>query len=588
MSLLSKIVPGLGEDTGFVGPMFRRLFLPSVIFSAGWALSDVADSVFVGQKLGTTGLAGIGMVLPIYMIDAAIAHGFGIGGSVRFSQLMAHGELAAANRSFRQTIWATLLVTTLTAVLGSVFMDELLWLLGATRASAEVEAATRDYAEVLVAAMPLFSLTFILNYYLYNDDGQRMAVTCALISYVCDITLGFLFVLVFDWGMRGSAFATVIGNVVAISAYVIGLCFREHHLQFGFTDGNWLAEGLRNLRAGFSKSVSYVYQLIFYIVCNNALVRLGGDSALAVFDVLQNTSYLLLYLFEGTSRAMQPLLATFFGENGRDDLQQTRALGRLYGCGIGFSLIVIVEIWPSIISCLFGIPPGADRDLAHFALRVFGCGAFFAGLNVLDSSYFVACGAERASMLIQSLRGFFLLLPLTAVGILIGNLRLFWLVFPLTECGSWFLFRILSDMSLRYRVKLLPDERIYQQMVNGSTEDVMRADREIETFCERREIDPKRCYSITLAVEEICQTIVKNGMKDGLIRITVLHDMNGDVLLILRYNDDYFNPFSLQTEKASREGAFDMDAMGILMIRKQAKDFFYRRYQGLNSLVVKL
>jgi len=116
----------------------------------------------------------------------------------------------------------------------------------------------------------------------------------------------------------------------------------------------------------------------------------------------------------------------------------------------------------------------------------------------------------------------------------------------------------------------------------------MRADREIEEFCERREIAPKRCYSITLAVEEICQTIVKNGMKDGLIRITVLDGTDGDVLLILRYNDDYFNPFSLQTEKASREGAFDMDAMGILMIRKQAKDFFYRRYQGLNSLVVKL
>ena len=77
-------------------------------------------------------------------------------------------------------------------------------------------------------------------------------------------------------------------------------------------------------------------------------------------------------------------------------------------------------------------------------------------------------------------------------------------------------------------------------------------------------------------------------MKDGRICITVIDDPEGDVRLILRYNDDYFNPFSLYTEKASKEGEFDMDAMGVLMIRKQAKDFVYRRYQGLNSLVVKL
>ena len=98
--------------------MFRRLFLPSVIFSTGWALSDIVDSVVVGQKLGTTGLAAMGMVLPIYMIDAALAHGFGMGGSVRFSKLLAHGDSAAANRSFRQTVFTALAITVAAAVAG--------------------------------------------------------------------------------------------------------------------------------------------------------------------------------------------------------------------------------------------------------------------------------------------------------------------------------------------------------------------------------------------------------------------------------------------------------------------------------------
>lgn len=31
-----------------------------------------------------------------------------------------------------------------------------------------------------------------------------------------------------------------------------------------------------------------------------------------------------------------------------------------------------------------------------------------------------------------------------------------------------------------------------------------------------------------------------------------------------------------------------MDAMGMLVIKKQAKDFFYREYQGFNTLVVRI
>ena len=54
---------GIGDR--FVGPMFRRLFLPSLLFSTGWALSDIADAVVVGQRLGTVGLAGIALVLVI-------------------------------------------------------------------------------------------------------------------------------------------------------------------------------------------------------------------------------------------------------------------------------------------------------------------------------------------------------------------------------------------------------------------------------------------------------------------------------------------------------------------------------------------
>ena len=587
MRLFERIVR-FGADNRFVGPMFRRLLLPSIVFSAAWALSDIADAVVVGQQLGTVGLAGIAMILPVYKIIFGLANGFGLGGAVRFSRLMAHGDFDRARECYAQTILSALLLSGGIVVLGFCGMDVLLQVLGATRASADVLAATREYLLILLASTPLFFLSIILNYYLYNDDCQRLAVLGAIVGNASDIALNFVLVLGCGLGMRGAALSTAAGLAISILVYGIGLLRCEHHLQFRLPRGGWLKAGFGQLRTGLSSSVSYLYQVAFFVVCNNVLVGLGGDMAVAVSNVVQNVSYILLYIYEGTSRAMQPLLATFYGENGRRDLAQTRAQAKLYGCGLGLALVLAVVIWPSAMCGIFGVAEGEARELTELALRIYCIGALFAGLNILDAGHFVACGVEKASLLIQSLRGAVLLLPLTVLGGLFGDIRTFWLAFPLAEIGAWALFRLVVRFRPGYEVRLLAEERIYQKTVSGSTEDVMAADREIEAFCKRRSVDAKRAYAVTLAVEEICATIVKNGMKDGSICITLIDDPDGDIILILRYNDDYFNPFSLQTNMANAEGNFDMDAMGILMIRKQSKDFAYRRYQGLNSLVVRL
>ena len=58
--------------------------------------------------------------------------------------------------------------------------------------------------------------------------------------------------------------------------------------------------------------------------------------------------------------------------------------------------------------------------------------------------------------------------------------------------------------------------------------------------------------------------------------------------LHIRDNAVSFNPFELNTNKADKDMDFDMDAMGMLVIKESAKSFYYRRYQGFNTLVVKI
>lgn len=571
----------------FTGRMFRGLWIPAMLSSLGWALSDMADAVVVGQKLGTVGLAAISLILPIYMINCMFAHGFGLGGSVRYSRLLSQGKPQEAADSFHGVFWLALAFSAATAVLGSVFMGPLLALLGTRPADGALYTATKDYLQILVAATPLFYLSNILNYYLRNDGSQRRAGVGSVTGNISDITLNILLVLVLDMGTRGAALSTALGQIITICIYLPGFFSKKHTLRFALPGRRWAAPALSTLKAGMATSVQYLYQMIFFLVCNNLLIRLGGETAVAVFDVIQNTSYLILYMFEGTGRAMQPILSTYQGERNRQGKRNAVRLGFTAGLAVGGALIAFAELWPRGMCLLFGIAGSASEALACTALRLYGAAALFAGINILLCNYYQACENEKPSFLLETLRGAALLIPLTFVCYRLG-LQHFWLLFLLTEAGSLAVFLLLG-IGGRYKKAELPEERIFQRTILSNAADVMDVSRELEAFCEGWGAGMKQQMLATMTVEEIGMAILKHGFQgrtDGYIQLTAIMEENGQLELHLRDDATTFNPFDMETSRASKDGEFDMDSMGVLVIKQRAKDFFYRRYQGFNTLII--
>ncbi len=577
-----------GRDR-FTGRMFRQLWIPAMLSSLGWALSDMADAVVVGQRLGTVGLAAISLILPVYMINCMVAHGLGLGGSVRYSRLLGQGCAKEAAESFNGVIALGLLLSVSTAVLGSVFMQPLLALLGTRPEDGALYTATRDYLQILVAATPLFYLSNLFNYYLRNDGSQRRAGVGSVVGNLCDIALNLLLVLVLNMGTRGAALSTALGQVITIAIYLPGFFGKTHTLRFAPVQRGRLREAALALRSGLATSVQYLYQMIFFLLCNNLLLRLGGETAVAVFDVIQNTSYLLLYLFEGTGRAMQPILSTYQGEHNKQGKKNVVRLGFLSGLCAGGALILLVELWPQGICLLFGVAGSASEALTVFALRLYGVAALFAGVNILLCSCYQSCENEKPSFLLETLRGAVLLLPLTYLCSRFG-LTYFWLLFLLTEAGSLAVF-LLVGLGGRYKKAEVAEARIFQRLIPSSAEDVVDVSRELERFCEQWGADAKQQMLATMTIEEIGMAVLQHGFHgrtDGYIQLTAIMTEDGLLELHLRDDATEFDPFGMHTKKASADGDFDMDSMGVLVIKKRAREFSYRRYQGFNTLIIKI
>jgi anti-sigma regulatory factor (Ser/Thr protein kinase) len=135
------------------------------------------------------------------------------------------------------------------------------------------------------------------------------------------------------------------------------------------------------------------------------------------------------------------------------------------------------------------------------------------------------------------------------------------------------------------------EARVFRRTISSSKDEVASVSAELGEFCERWEAPFKQQYSVMMAVEELGVAIIQHGFEDrsdGYIQITVIALENGDFELHLRDDAKSFDPFSLNTQRASSLQDADMDTIGVYMIKERSKDFVYRKYQGFNTLIVRI
>ncbi|WP_312071325.1 MATE family efflux transporter [Anaerotignum propionicum] len=571
----------------FTSKMFRRQFAPALISAVGLAVGDMADAIVVGQRMGVTGLAAISLALPVFMVINVLMHGFGIGGSIRFSTLLANGKKEEGVRGFQGLLGVAVCISILLSAIGILFLPQLLAVLGTTAADGDLYAVSHTYVQIILLGMPIFFISYISNYYLRNDDNQRLASFGFTVGNLSDIALNIVFVLIMDFGAAGAAWATVCGQIISIYLYLPGLGCRSGALQiFPFRPD--FKGTFACLRIGFSSSVQYLFSMLFLLISNNVLLRLSGDLGVAVFDMVQNASFLILYLYDGTAKASQPLVSTFCGEYNDTGKRRTLKLGLCWGTAVGSTAMLLVVLFPHMVCHLFGLTDSATMDMGVYALRIFCLSTGFAGVSILLEGYYQACGEEKNSLILATLRGGVVLIPVTLLMSVMG-ISAFWWLFPVTECLSLFIFLLWHK--LRRKAQMGFDAtRICTRTIQSKKEELAPLIEELNRFCERWDANVKQRYFVTMAVEELCTAIKTKAFDNanGYIQLTVVAQEDGMFALHLRDNAVSFNPFSLQTEKVSDGDNYDMDAMGVLVVREKAKEFFYRRYQGFNTLVVKI
>ena len=581
--------PG-ADGSYFTRRMFRRQYLPAMISAITLSASDIADAVVVGNSLGLKGLAAMAFALPIFMIYNVIMHSFGLGGSIRYSVQMARGEEKNAVSDFQGVMYSLLGLGLFIALAGNLLIDPLTQLLGADPGQITLFDMTGTYVQILLMAAPLFFLAYGLGYYMRNADMEKEASICASAGNICDVVLNVVLVLICKKGVWGAGIATLSGVLLTTVMEVILLHVRKTPLKFfplkiSF-HGVW-----RSFRMGFSSSVSHAYSLVYILICNNLLMRMSGERIVAVFDVVQNISYIFGYLYGAVSQAAQPILSTYQGEY---NFLGCRALQRLElktALAAGMTAALIVGIIAPQVCIFFGITEAADIALGAWALRLFCLSTLLGGVNALLAEYYLARGRELPAFLSTTLRRAAVLIPVAILFSFFGE-KFFWLLYPVTEMIALAVFLIYLWRT-RGKGSTIDPDRIYRILLR-QLEDIGEATEEIREFCEKWEASMKQQYFVQMTVEEVCSAIIANGFgkgrdERGMIQITLVAGEDGIITLHVRDSAVEFNPFGMDKADIKNDvDNLDFNAVGMDVIKQRSREFYYRRYQGFNTMVVKI
>lgn len=205
------------------GKPLKLLFLfamPMVLGNLFQQLYNMVDSMVVGKFVGEDALAAVGSSFPVVFLSVAIAAGLSMGCTVVISQLFGAGRIKEMKTTIYTSLIALGVIGLVIMALGELISSPLLSLLGTDK---DIMADSLTYLRIYFGGAIFLFLYNTLNG-IYNALGDsNTPLKFLMVSALTNIGLDLLFVIRFNMGVAGVAWATLIaqGMCAVFSFFVL-------------------------------------------------------------------------------------------------------------------------------------------------------------------------------------------------------------------------------------------------------------------------------------------------------------------------------------------------------------------------------
>lgn len=389
-----------------------KLAIPTMISSLVMVIYNLSDTYFVGMLNDPIQNAAVTLAAPMLLAFNAVNNLFGVGSSSMMSRALGRKDYDTVSRSSAFGFYCSLICGILFSSAYLAFSGDFLKLLGAGPDTAK---ATAGYLKWTVGFGATPAILNVVMAYLVRSEGATLHASIGTMSgCLLNIILDPIFILPWglDMGAAGAGLATFISNCVACIYFFVllyvkrkttSVCIRPS--MFGFRKA--IVVGVCGV--GIPAAIQNILNVTGMTILNNFTSSYGSE-AVAAMGIAQKISIVPLYIAQGFSQGIMPLVSyNYAGENTKR-MKQTVKFSMLLSASFMTVMLLLCQIGAGFLTSLFMDNETIIAYGSRF-LRGLSLALPFLSLDFLAVGVFTACGMGSRTLIFAILRKIVLEIP---------------------------------------------------------------------------------------------------------------------------------------------------------------------------------
>lgn len=424
-----------------VNKLMLSMGIPMILSMVLQAVYNIVDSAFVSnmQTNGEAALNALTLAFPVQMLMVAIGIGTGVGTNALLAKSLGQGNKEKASKVAGNAIF-------LAFIIYIVFL-----LFGVFGVKAYINTQTKNplikdmAVEYLsICCIISFGIVFfsIFEKLLQATGRSYLSTTAQIGGAVANMILDPIFIYGYfgvpEFGVKGAAYATVIGQIISM---LLGLIF---HLKYNkeITNGiKYMKPDGKVIKGIYSIGLpAIIAQALMSVMTYGLNIILGGisEAAVTAYGLYYKIQQFILFAAFGLRDAITPIVSFNHGMQSKYRVSAGIKYGMMYTLVIMCIGLAIIEIFANPFAAVFGLS-GETQELCISAMRVISISFIFAGANIAYQGIFQALDSGIESLVLSVCRQFLFVIPVAwgfAQIVKQNSMDMIWLVwstFPIAE-----------------------------------------------------------------------------------------------------------------------------------------------------------
>lgn len=349
-----------------VSRIIMKMALPTIIAFLINSIYSLADTYFV-SSLGTNATAAVSVNASLDQLILMAGSMLGIGATSYISRLLGAKDEEKASSVLSAAFFAALVFGSVVLAVGTLFMDGMVTLMGAT---ATCKQYAMDYATYVLLAAPFMAASFVMNQCLRGEGSAVLSMIGMGAGGVINCVLDPVFIFGLGMGVKGASVATAISKVISFAILITPYLRKKTILRLSYRRFKLARDTVTQIVTVGSSSMFRNGLAILSAIVLNHIAGGISDSVLAGIGVCTKVMMFPFGVILGFGTGFQPVAGFNWGAKRFDRVRESWRFASVAGfLGAAVMAAVLVLFADRLIVLFSEVDPEMQR-IGALAIRL--------------------------------------------------------------------------------------------------------------------------------------------------------------------------------------------------------------------------